>query len=355
MPELALAFALPFGILLLGATAALGGLVALKAADSPFVKILADASALFRSDRRLWLIPLALLLFFLTLSAAFLVFWPLLLAQMIVWSGGAAPKEALLVSSLWIGLIVSTTAGAAVVTVADSVLAEAFAERSEGRPSGFLLSAAAVVRRLPALLAFGVLWGLTLAVGTAVRMAVQDAARRVGGWWLAAPVMVAGWALELGFTMASYFMFLMIVREGLGPVAALRRALELARADFGGNLGEVFAIKALDGGILAASMGVFTTTLIGGVFSRTFGDPALPSDPHALAKAAALAMAAGVLIPVAYFCALQTLQVIVAAAAYLYAREGVMVRGFAADDFDRIVGLRPRSLAAAGLAAPREP
>jgi len=349
---LALVFVIPVGVILIGATAGLGGLAALKADDSPFVKILADASALFRADGRLWLVPLALLFFFLSLSASFLMFFPLLAAQMIVWFGGATRAESLMVATLWIAIFVTTVAGAVVVTVADSVLAEAFVEESRGEAFGFWRSSWAVARRLPALIVFGVLWGATLALGTTVRMAVQDAARRAGGWWLSVPVLVAGWALELGFTMASYFMFLMIVREGLGPFLALRRAVELAEADFGGNLPEVFALKAIDGGVMAGSVGVYVIALNGVMFSSFFRDPALPSDPYLLRKFIWIPLAAAIFIPVVYFVAVQTLQIIVASASYLYVRDGVMIRGFAAEDFDRIVGLRPRSLRAVGLDNP---
>jgi hypothetical protein len=347
--DIALCFVIPVALLVLAATAGLGGLVSLKANDSPFVKILADASALFRKDARLWLIPLALLFFFLALSASFLLIWPLMFAQLLLWSGSPATRaETLLIGTLWTCLFASTVGGAVVVTVADAVLAEAFVEESRGEPSGFFRSAWAVARRLPALLAFGVLWGATLAVGSLIRWAVQDAAERAGGWFLAVPVLVAGWALELGFTMASYFMLLMIVREGLGPLQALGRAVELARADFGGNLAEVFAIKALDTGIMIASMGLFVLTFVGSVFGLV-GDVAQSSDPYLLWKAAGLSIASAVVVPVAYFVALQTLQIIVAAASYLYVRDGVMVPGFVASDFDRVVGLRPRSLRAVGL------
>lgn len=299
MPEAALVFVIPLGLILMGAVVSLGSVAALKATDSPFVKILADASALFRADGRLWLVPLALLFFFLALSASFLLFFPLLVALIVVLLGRATHAESLMVATFWIGLIAATVAGAVVVTVADSVLAEAFVEESRGEPCGFGRSARSVARRLPALIAFG-----------------------------------------------------MIVREGLGPIQALRRAAELARADFGGNLREVFALKAIDTGVMSGTMGVYVLSQFTVMTFSLTRDPALPSDPSALRKIIAIPLAAAIFVPVVYFVAVQTLQIIVAAASYLYVRDGVMIRGFAAEDFDRIVGLRPRSLCAVGLGNP---
>ena len=45
-----------------------------------------------------------------------------------------------------------------------------------------------------------------------------------------------------------------------------------------------------------------------------------------------------------YYIFLQTLQVLLATAAYLHVRHGVMIKGFDSQDFDHILGLRACSL-----------
>ena len=275
-----LAFAVGTGI---------GGIAALKKLDSPFLKIVSNTWELFRADPRLWVIPACLFVF---------------IVDLLTVPFGVLPMAALHVRfdlKLWACMIASTAVGACAVSVANAVMAEDFAEQSEGRPAGLWRSLARTAASIPSLVVFGLLWGLTLGIGYFLLTQLGMLARRQLGRPAELAVIVVTWALELGFTMATYFMLLMIVREGLGPFRALGRAVALAKADFGGNLGEVFALKA-----------------------------------------------------VAYYCFVQTLQLILAAASYLFVREGVVVCGFTAADFDHVVGLRPASLAQV-LGSPVEP
>jgi hypothetical protein len=162
-------------------------------------------------------------------------------------------------------------------------------------------------------------------------------------------VTVAGWALELGWTMASYFMIVMIVREGMGPFEAIGRAARLASAEFGKTMGEVLRVKLMDGAVFVLSMASFGLTLFVSLFVNVV---VLGTDRSSASPGAKLAMMmvppflAPLAVVFAYAVVFQALQVMLAGAAYLYLRDGVVLTGFAPGDYDDILGLRAKSLRA---------
>lgn len=344
-------FAAPLLMMGLGIAGALATLSVMKRAQSPMTKIFSNTVDLFHSEPLLRLMPAALFVFMMTISAAFLLLWPLLavtLLDLALWI--ASPQyvgHGFLFVAMWGCLIAGACLAAAIVSLINGVIAGSFSERAKDDRPGFHRGLLQALARAPSLLIFGLLWGFVLAMGTMLMHQSARWVRRALGPVAEMAVIVAIWALGLSFTMSSYFMILMIVREKMGPVTALRRAIALAKMEFGANWGEVFALKALDQGAFVASLGVFLSCLSWNglrFLDRGPGPDSLDPGSQAVRLIAA-PIAAAVAVAVAYYCVIQTLQIILTSAAYLYARDGLIVRGFEPADFDRVLGLRPQSLA----------
>ncbi len=339
-------------MLLAGLVFACMGIKWLDRTDSPFLKIIGDATDLFAADKRLWLIPL-----FLVLVCACLALWPLgclallaLIEDLVVFTTIDTirlPHHLLI--SLSACLIGSCVIGGMFFSSLDSVIVESFIEENLQEPFGFWRSVGRVILRLPSLLIFGALWSFILAIGTLLRMTLERWVRFNIGWTAASMIAIAGWALELGWTMASYFVLVMVLREKMGPFEGVRRAAQLARAEFGMTLGEVFRVKLLDSAVLLISESIFCLGFLTSVFIMISVNLSARSTPSMNPD---LQLFLGIggpfilsfLVLGGYYIFLQTLQVLLATAAYLHVRHGVMIKGFDSQDFDHILGLRACSL-----------
>ena len=121
-----------------------------------------------------------------------------------------------------------------------------------------------------------------------------------------------GGLFEFGWTVVSYFVLPVLVVEGLGPIAALRRSSAILRSKWGeslagearfGLLGILFFLQAL------------LLFFIGLALSLSYG-------PTALAGLGPILMTLGLLYGIAIVVVLQALSIIFQSGVYLYATTG---------------------------------
>ncbi len=308
-------------------------------------KVGASARTLFEGEPLLWLMPVLLFICMLGLAGGVLAAFPATLIAL-VWLVAPGPlhaNEALVFHALCLAIAGGVVGGALVVTVVDSVIADSYVSETENGRAWFLVSAGKVLWRLPALLVFGLLWGGTLAIGFLLTTEALGWVRVVFGRFGELALLLAAWAADLGFTLATYFMIVMMIREGLGPLEAYRSAVALARAEFLNTLGRLWEAQSQD-----APVGILV--FVGFMASFVHAGYAVLDESGAMDQSQRLVAAAvpcvlvPVLIVVAGFCVEQTVELLTAAASYLYVREGIVVNGFSPEDLNQALGLRAASL-----------
>ena len=335
-------------------------------AHSPFVKIARDAVDVFASDPHLRLLPPAVALVVM-LGAAILSQLLIRLFPTLDWVAHL-PFGNLLMNSDLPGLILFSFCALAAqaaglgVAVLNAVLADCFLERCHGRPALFGQAVVRVLNRLPRLLAFTFLWCALLAVIIFVRFETQlrlnsglprqDAS--IGGTsLLSIAVEFAGFALETGLVMAAYLMLVVMLREDIGPLTAMTRTLQIVRREYASTIGELASLKILDMAVYslinaAAALGGTLGVYVWQAYYQT-----APID-HVILLVGAIMMAAATMVAAGYYAIIQTLQLLLACAVFLFIHDGVLVPGFVREDFENVLCLKVSALPA-GVTGPLGP
>jgi hypothetical protein len=343
----------PFLIGLVGAVAAL---VWMKREGSPFIKIAADAVHIFAVDPHLRLLPLFV--------GASCVLSTAAAAQLFIEFPGTLHSLAslrvpldfsALEGPLLIACVVGAQFGGLAIAAANAVLADAFIERCHGRPALFSASTGRVFRRLPRLLAFTFLWWGLLSVIVIVKLKLGGFLKGLGETTTALAVDFAGFALETGLVMAAYLMLVVMLREDIGPIEAMARTLEIVRREYAATLGELARLKILDGSvkIMMYGAGAFGE-IIAVVVGFHLHSQGILTMGWLTAFVAIGAMAPCFLVGAGYYTIIQTLQLLLACAVFLFVHDGIMVDGFSREDFENVLCLKAGDLPS-GVAGPPSP
>ena len=311
----------------------------LERADSPFVKIFRDAVRVFRGNLGLVLIVFYLLAVVASCAAG--AAWAcremLPRYERMIIDGHFLRAQAYLISPIVIGSVL----GACLMVGANAVLAEYFISWIAGKPESVLFAMCRVALRFWRILEFTLLWSLFLALLFCIK-AEADQWLRKRFAFLDLMFTFLYWAVEFGLVMAAYFMLVVMVRERVGAWTAFLVTLEITREELGNEVGELARIKALDGAVAVGAGGVFLSGFSAVSFGVMLRDQTKAGpDPHlVMAALVAVPIGASVLLVVTYYVLFQTLQLFLAAAVYLYLKDGRAAPGFEARDFDHVLGLR---------------
>lgn len=263
-------------------------LIAAARARSPFVAIFRDALAVFAADPHLRLLP-ALMLAGLALLAA---------GVSVAARRWAAPLMDLGPEMYLLPFLLASVPAGLFVAPLDAALAHCFIERSAGRPAGLAEGIGRMLARLPRLLAFTALWCVLLVLIALVKYELERWLKVLFPRSLVLRLLIdfAFFSLETGIVMASYFMIVVMTREDVGPIEAMRRMLAIVKAEWGKTVGELLRLKVLDGGVMLSAVGVFLTAIM--ACAAWAGDPSRPTMPQdrllALLIVAPMSLAVGV-------------------------------------------------------------
>ncbi len=343
-------------VIALGAFTILGiGLIVmsiflLKRAKSPFIKVYYDCIEIFHDNWKIVFFPL-LTIGALCVLVALIFHFGGLLEPLLPQSH--TPSRNPLLEAAAIGIVgLGAIIGTCIFVLINSPLIHYLVARAE-RESESLTQA--VWQTLPsfwAILSFTVFWSGFLVIIALVGMKLNRWLRSHGFWRIDILLTVAEWALDKGVTMAAYFMLATMIREEIGPWKALLITAEITKEEFGKTFPEVMRLEMIDSAIAIISGVIFFAWI--GIVIMTI----IYSHSHPLVQNVFRAMHSGMifflflgvpicavlLIHISYFVVLQTLQLILATAVYLYLKDGIMMEGFNQNDFDQALGLRARGI-----------
>lgn len=335
--------------IVIGLAAAFAVLYWMVRAHSPLTLIARDAVTIFISEPGLLALPLAL-----AAACAACGGLVLLTPRWIEFLAFHWSTSLLSMTPAWMAPSFAAAFLAAFALAAvNAVLADCFLERFSGRERPLRVSAGRALLLLPRLIAFTALWfGLLLFV-TAMRMELEWLLRR----WRLKPVSLAldfaSFALETGVVMAAYLLMVVMLREDLGPVAAMRRTLEVVRREYGRTPWELVRLKTLDESI---SLLMASASMVGIAAAFRIWDswPTPRNDMDVAGLGVVLAMLSALAVGVGYYVMIQTVQMLLACAVFLYVHDGVLAPGFSAADFENALCLSVSALPA-GVTGPERP
>lgn len=310
---------------------------------SPFAKIWIDASAVFATGRQLYLLPGAIL--FSTVLSGSALYWAPAFARWFYarypWSLESLPGQILAIS---IPCIAAALGPALCVGAANAVLTQFFIESNLGRRATLTSAALSTLARLPRVLGFTLMWFTLLGVVSCIHLGGDIALLRKR---LLLPEIIfdfAFFAIETGLVMAAYLMLAVMLRENIGALESMRRTLLIVKKEYGRTLSELIRLNMLDEAVWGI---ICVLSFVGGGLGIWAG---MRLDPTGNTLMLPLGVAGTMLTALffgsCYFVVLQTLQMLLACAVYLYIQEGVLIEGFKPADFENVLGLDIRALPA---------
>lgn len=261
--------------------------------------------ALLRARPALLLLPIAAML-------GILVFWAVLVPLVFALSLTFENDPDRLAVTLRLGtMVLGYFLSAFLIIFFHAALIVAARGDFEGRPVSLGAGLAAAARRWPQILA----WSAFAATVGLVLRAVASLFRDDGG--------LVGWVLsllvgsiQLAFAAAVYFVVPVVVVEGVGPFAAVRRSFTMIRERWG----EVFVLQGGVGLVVMLVFGpVVAAFFFGGVWAIDLG--LAPAVETVVVSGLLILAAVAVVVGVIAYLALDG---VFAAAAYTYATSGTV-------------------------------
>jgi hypothetical protein len=259
------------------------------------IELTKQSFAVLREEKTLLVFPLLSGLACLFVLASFAVpLWATGYAQ-VVFDDGRFPQDPLAYVLLFLFYFVNYF----VVIFFNSALISCAIIRFHGGDATLGDGMSAAISRLPQIIG----WALVSATVGVILKAIESRSEKVGQ--IAAALLGAGW------TIATYFVVPVLVVEGVGPIAAVKRSFAILRKTWGESLTANFSIGLA---VMLASLVAALPAVLGFVF----GTPAT--------------IVAGIAVSVVFWIIIglvsTALNTIVLAALYLYAAKGEVPRQF---------------------------